>query len=521
MKMAKIILSKEFKVGKTDDRLFGSFVEHMGSTVYNGIFDPEHENADENGFRTDVLDLVKKLNLSVIRYPGGNFVSGFNWEDSIGPVEKRPVRLDLSWKAVEPNTFGLNEFMNWMQKIPSEPIMTVNLGTRGIDPARNLLEYCNFSSGSFYSDLRRSHGVDKPYGIKIWCLGNEMDGSWQIGAKTASEYGRIAHETGKVMKLLDPDIELVAAGSSTIRMKGYPDWDKEVLMHTYDVADYISLHHYIDRCSSFTEIGDGPFLDTDKKIYLNTQEYLARTIYVEQQIKDIIAICDYVQALKRSKKTMYLSFDEWNVVAAKKHPGPEYKNWKTGYPIDCGAHTMEDALAFASMMLAIIRRADRIKIACQSLLVNTGPLIVAKKDGIAWANTIFYPFMHISLYGRGIVLNCLTDAPEYETKEFGPVPVLDSLAVYNEEKGELSVFTVNRNSEALYLHIDLRDFGKVNVLEHITMHHKNLNAVNTENAPFEVTPHMENATKVDGGHAESMLSPYSWNVIRFKCKSSS
>ncbi|HEY8500487.1 MAG TPA: alpha-L-arabinofuranosidase C-terminal domain-containing protein [Clostridia bacterium] len=520
MNMAKMILSKEFKVGKTDDRLFGSFVEHMGSTVYNGIFDPEHEKADESGFRIDVLDLVKKLNLSVIRYPGGNFVSGFNWEDSIGPVEKRPVRLDLAWKAVEPNTFGLNEFMNWMQKIPSEPIMTVNLGTRGINSARNLLEYCNFSSGSFYSDLRRSHGVDKPYGIKMWCLGNEMDGSWQIGAKTAHEYGRIAYETGKAMKSLDPDIELVAAGSSTIRMKGYPDWDKEVLMHTYDIADYISLHHYVDRCSRFAEIGDGPTLDTDGKIYLNTQEYLARTIYVEQQIKDIIAVCDYIQALKRSKKTMYLSFDEWNVVAAKKHSDLEYRNWKTGYPIDCGAHTMEDALAFASMMMAIIRRADRVKIACQSLLVNTGPLIVAKKDGIAWANAIFYPFMHISLYGRGIVLNCLTDSPEYETKEFGPVPVLDSLAVYNEEKGELSVFTVNRNSETQYLHIDLRDFGKVNVLEHITMRHKNLNAVNTENAPFEVTPHMESAVKVDGGHAESMLSPYSWNVIRFQCKGS-
>jgi len=517
MKRAKIHISKSFVVGKTDDRLFGSFVEHMGSTVYNGIFEPGHRNADKNGFRKDVMELIKELKLTQIRYPGGNFVSGFNWEDSVGPVEERPVRLDLAWKAIEPNTFGLNEFMQWIKKIHSKPMMTINLGTRGVDSARNLLEYCNFKEGTYYSDLRRKHGVNEPHNIKLWCLGNEMDGSWQIGAKTADEYGRLAKETGKVMKWLDPEIELVVAGSSTNRMKEFPRWDKTVLMHAYEVADYISLHHYVDRRSSFSEIDNNSLINNDKPVNLNTQEYLARTIYVERQIYDIIATCDYVKSVKRSNKTMYLAFDEWNVVAEKKHEGFDYKPWEIGSPIDCGAHTMEDALAFASMMMAIIRRSDRIKIACQSLLVNTGPLIVAKKDGPAWRNTIFYPFMHLSHYGRGNVLQSISKAPCYSTFEFSSVPIIDDLVVYNEEKGELSIFAVNRSDEPIELTTDLRDFVAPELKKHIIMNHRNLNASNTEDKPFEVIPRTAiEHSRISNGYVESLIEPFSWNVILIK-----
>ncbi len=516
MNTAKVVLSKDYTIGKTEDGLFGSFVEHMGATVYNGIFEPGHPKADADGFRLDVIDLVKQLKLSAIRYPGGNFVSGFNWEDSVGPVDKRPTRLDLAWKAIEPNTFGLNEFMKWMKIISCNPIMTVNLGTRGVNEARNLVEYCNFNKGSYYSDLRRSHGVKEPYGIKAWCLGNEVDGPWQIGSKTAEEYGRIASEAGKVMKWVDPQIELIAAGSSTSRMDSYPEWDRIVLMHTYDIADYISLHHYIDRRLQFSEISRKTYFNggIEKEDYQNTAQYLARTIYVDRQIHDIIATCDYVKSVKRSNKTMKLAFDEWNVIAAKKHAGTEYQEWETGSPLDCGAHSMEDALAFASMMMSIIRRADRVKIACQSLLVNTGPLIIARKNGKAFANTIFYPFMHISGYGRGNVLQAVVDAPIYGTEEFEAVPVIDSLAVYNEEQREISFFVVNRTESKVELNVDVRDFGNVKLNEHIYMAHEDINAANTEDNPAKVIPKKYHHTKVEGGHIISVLSGYSWNVIR-------
>ena len=516
METTKVVLCRDFKVGKTDERLFGSFVEHMGATVYNGIFQPQHENADENGFRLDVIELVKELNLSMIRYPGGNFVSGFNWEDSVGPVENRPTKLDLAWRAIEPNTFGLNEFMKWMQKVSCDPIMTVNLGTRGADDARNLVEYCNFNKGSFYSDLRRKHGIENPYKIKTWCLGNEMDGAWQIEAKTADEYGRVACEAGKAMKWVDPEIELVAVGSSTSRMHSFPKWDKTVLMHTYDIADYISLHHYIDRSLRFAEIPDTAYSFNEEMVYHDTAEYLSRSIYVDRQINDIISTCDYVKSIKRSNKTMNLSFDEWNVIAHKKHAGMDYKEWGTGYPYDCGEHTMEDALAFASMMMSIVRRADRVKIACQSLLVNTGPLIIAMKDGITFRNTIFYPFMHISKYGRGEVLQLVIDTPTYSTKQFEKVPVIDSLSVYNEELSELTFFAVNKSSSHAALSIDLRDFKKCELIEHICMSHSDITASNNVENPMRVTPYISNNTIVENNHVNSVLSGYSWNVIRVK-----
>ena len=517
MNTVKVLLNKGYKIGKTDDRLFGSFVEHMGATVYNGIFEPGHNKADENGFRLDVMELVNELKLSSIRYPGGNFISGFNWEDSVGPLEQRPKKLDLAWRAIEPNTFGLNEFMKWVGMVSCDPIMTINLGTRGVDAARNLVEYCNFSKDSYYSDLRRSHGVEDPYKIKTWCLGNELDGPWQIASKTADEYGRVASEAGKVMKWVDPAIELVAVGSSTSRMENYPEWDKTVMMHTYDIADYISLHHYIDRRSLFGEISAKTFFnEKEKEVYLNTAQYLARTIYVDRQIHDIISTCDYVKSVKRSKKTMMLSFDEWNVIAAQKHAGTQYKEWEIGSPIDCGAHSMEDALAFASMMMSIIRRADRIKIACQSLLVNTGPLIIAMKNGVTFRNTIFYPFMHISKYGRGEVLQAMVNAPVYGTDEFDAVPVVDCLAVHNEELEELNFFVVNRNKSQIDIDLDVRDFGQAEVIEHISMVHENINAANTVEDPTKVIPHITNCIKIVNGHVESRLSGYSWNVIRLR-----
>lgn len=498
MKSASLTVSKDYKIGKISDRMFGSFVEHMGSVVYNGIYEPDHPEADESGFRKDVLELVKELQLSVVRYPGGNFTSGYNWEDGIGPKEARPSRIDAAWRQIEPNTFGLNEFMAWTRKVGAEAIMTVNLGTRGIEQAKDILEYCNFAGGTLWSDLRKSHGILDPYKIKTWCLGNELDGEWQIARKTAAQYGQLALETAKVMKWVDPDIELVAVGSSARHMSTFPEWDRTVLEYTYEHADMLSLHHYIGKREN------------------DTATYLAMPMEMERQIEEVIAACDYVRGLKRSNKVMQLSFDEWNVW---REPDIEYTPWQTGCPYDWVKFHMEDALVFGSAMLTLLRRADRIQIACQSLLVNTIPMILTEKGGKAWRNPTFYPFLHVSRYGRGEVLRSIVDSPKYDTAKYTDVPIIDPVTVYNEEARELTVFCVNRGEESVKLDFDFRDFGSgLAFNEHIVLKHERLNAVNTSDNPYEITPQPGSGVTIQDGRAEALIDPYSWNVLRFQVK---
>jgi alpha-N-arabinofuranosidase len=277
---AKIILDKDFRIGEIDKRIYGSFIEHLGRAVYGGIYEPGHATADDKGFRQDVLDLVRELNVPIVRYPGGNFVSGYNWEDGVGPVEKRPKRLELAWRTVETNEVGTNEFADWCKKAGAEVMMAVNLGTRGPDEARNLVEYCNHPKGTYYSDLRASHGYKDPHNIKVWCLGNEMDGPWQMCSKTADEYGRIACETAKMMKWVDPSLELVACGSSGRGMSTFAEWEATVLNHTYEYVDYVSLHTYVGNPNN--DLGN----------------YLAQSVGFDSFISSVISTCDYVKARK-------------------------------------------------------------------------------------------------------------------------------------------------------------------------------------------------------------------------------
>lgn len=290
---ARITVNREFVKGEIDRRIYGSFVEHMGRVVYSGIYEPGHDTADEDGFRQDVLEKVKQMGVTAVRYPGGNFVSCYDWRDGVGPAEARPRRLEIAWRAIETNEIGTNEFMRWAEKAGIEPVFAVNLGTKGIENAVSLVEYCNIKEGTAYSDWRREHGVENPYGIKTWCLGNEMDGDWQIGHKTAQEYGRLAQETAKAMKQVDSSIELVSCGSSKSDMKTYPDWEAETLKYTYPYVDYVSLHQYYGG----QELG--------------TENFLSQSLDMEQYIKTVIGTCDYVKAWHRSDKTLYISFDEW------------------------------------------------------------------------------------------------------------------------------------------------------------------------------------------------------------------
>ncbi|WP_248926932.1 alpha-N-arabinofuranosidase [Paenibacillus hamazuiensis] len=496
---AKMIVDKDFTIGSIDSRIYGSFIEHLGRAVYGGIYEPGHPQADELGFRKDVFELVRALDVPIVRYPGGNFVSGYNWEDGVGPKEERKRRLELAWRTIETNQFGFNEFADWTKKANTQAMMAVNLGTRGPDEARNLVEYSNHPSGTYWSDLRRSHGYEQPHGIKTWCLGNEMDGPWQIGAKTAVEYGRIAAETAKVMRWVDPTIELVACGSSSRTMPTFPEWEATVLDHTYNYVEYISLHQYYSNAEK------------------DTPTFLARSVEMDRFIDSVIATCDYVKAKKRSKKTMYLSFDEWNVWYHSKEADSKLEPWQIAPPQLEDIYTHEDALLVGCMLISLLKRADRVKMACIAQLVNVIAPIMTETGGKAWKQTIYYPYLHASLYGRGTALVPLIQTPKYDTPSITDVPYLESIAIHNEEKSEVTIFAVNRHlDEALTLQVDLRSFGGCRLIEHIVLEHGDLKAANTAERPDNVTPHQRGSAAVDGSSVTAQLNKASWNVIRLK-----
>ncbi|MBB5266061.1 alpha-N-arabinofuranosidase [Catenibacillus scindens] len=501
MKKAKLTVDRDFSKAKLDERIYGSFIEHLGRAVYGGIYQPGHPSADEEGFRKDVINLVKALNVSVVRYPGGNFVSSYRWEDGIGPVSQRPKRLDLAWKSLETNEVGVHEFAHWCKKAGTQAMMSLNLGTRGVAEACDLLEYCNHPSGTYLSDLRIKNGEKEPFGFRLWCLGNEMDGPWQIGHKTMDEYGRLASETGRAMKVIDPSIELVACGSSNLLMPTFPQWEATVLEHAYDEVDYISLHQYYGN------------KDND------SEDFLALSDDMDQFIRSVIAACDFVKAKKRSRKYINLSFDEWNVWF---HSGEQDKDtienhpWQQAPALLEDIYTFEDALLVGLMLITLMKHGDRVKIACMAQLVNVIAPIMAEKDGGAWCQTIFYPFMHASVFGRGTVLEPVLVSDCHDTSHHEDVTDVEAVALYHEEAGEITVFAVNRNlSDDVEFTMDLRGFSPVIFLEHIVMENENLKAVNGPDNP-QVTPAVRRDVDNDHGKAVCLLKRASWNVFRFQ-----
>ena len=500
MKQAKIVLDKDYQVSRVDERLFGSFIEHLGRAVYGGIYEPGHPLADELGFRTDVIEAVKKLGVPIVRYPGGNFVSGFHWEDSVGPVESRPRRLDLAWFTTETNEVGLHEFARWADRAGAQIMYAINLGTRGPEQARDVVEYANHLGGSRFSDMRIANGKKDPFNIKLWCLGNEMDGPWQMGQKTAREYGHVANEAAKMMKWVDPSIEVVACGSSSSEMPTFGSWELEMLDQCYENIDYVSLHRYYGNPT-----GDTP-------------GFLARTMDMDDFIHSVTAICDAVKGKKHSKKQINLSFDEWNVWYHSNEQDKEVwkrEKWGRALPLLEDIYNFEDALLVGSMLLTLLRNADRVKIACLAQLVNVIAPIMTRNGGGCWAQTTYYPFMHASEFGRGTVLKAVVDSPVYDCSDYEGVPTIDTAATLGDD-GSVTVFCVNRDlSEPCLLDLDLRSFGSLKMVEHIVLHHDDVKAINTEDNPFNVAPTTVPVTALDSGRAEISVPPLSWNVLRF------
>lgn len=495
---AQIIIDKNFIVGKVDRKIYGSFIEHLGRAVYEGIYQPGQATADEKGFRQDTIDLIKELQVPIVRYPGGNFVSNYNWEDGIGPKEQRKKKLEIAWKVVETNEFGLDEFVDWAKKADTEVMMAVNLGTKGISEALNILEYCNIEKGTYYSDMRRKNGHEAPHNIKMWCLGNEMDGPWQTGHKTSKEYGRLASEVGRAMKIMDPDLKLVACGSSNSSMPTFASWEAEVLEECYDEVDYLSLHQYYNNIA-----GDTP-------------DFLARNMEMDQFISTVVSICDYIKAKKRSKKDMMLSFDEWNVWYHSNDV--KIEEWSEHPHQLEDVYNFEDALLVGSLLITLLKHCDRVKAACLAQLVNVIAPIMTSDRG-AWRQTIFFPFKDASMLGNGTVLNTLVKSPVYDSKNFCDVPYLDAILVENEEEGALNLFAVNKNlEEPMEFSLDLRQYKDYEISLQTQLHHDDLKAVNTEMDPMQVAPEKTATAKVDNGVLEGVFAPASWNVIQLKKK---
>lgn len=502
MAKARMIVDKDFKIAEVDKRVYGSFIEHLGRAVYTGIYQPGHPSADEEGFRKDVLELVKELGVPIIRYPGGNFVSSYNWEDSVGPRNERKPRLDLAWRTLETNQFGLGEFAKWTKKAGSEIMMAVNLGTRGVADALNLLEYCNMDTDSYYSNLRKRHGVQKPYGIKTWCLGNEMDGPWQVGHKTALEYGHLANETAKALRQIDPSLELVVCGSSNTGMPTYPQWEATVLEEAYDSVDYISLHTYYGN-----RLND-------------TNSFLAQSDDMDRFIGTIGSVCDFVKAKKRGKKDIKLSFDEWNVwfhSDAADQDEMANRPWSAAPHLLEDRYNFEDALMVGLLLITLIKHSDRVRMACLAQLVNVIAPIMTEENGPAWKQTIFYPYLHASQYGRGVALNTALRSSQHDTRDFGPVTDVESAAVWNPEKDEVTIFAVNRNlEEDVALEADLRGFPGYRLEEHIVLEHGDFKAVNSARSQAVAPKSVLARDLLDSGMLNSRLAAASWNVVRLK-----
>lgn len=494
---------KDFTIAKIDDRVYGAFLEHLGRAIYEGIYEPDHPTADANGMRGDVANLVKDLNVPVVRYPGGNFVSAYNWEDGIGPREQRPVRLDLAWHTSESNAVGVHEFADWCATVGTEMMLAVNLGSRGVDEARNFLEYVNHPGGSYWSDLRIKNGRKEPWNVKMWCLGNEMDGPWQVGHKDADEYGKLAANTARAMRMFDKSLELIVCGSSHADMATFPDWERIVLEHTYEQVDYISLHMY--------------FRNPEK----NTGNFLGLSEKLDNYIDTVASTIKQVKAKKKSKKDIYISFDEWNVWYHSNKKDREILGGNSGWPHAPGLlediYNFEDVLMVGLILNTFIRRSDVVKIACIAQLVNVIAPIMTEKGGPAWAQTIYYPYYFASVYGRGTALNLLVDSPSYESAHSAKTPYVDLSGVHNEAEGTLTFFLVNRHgTESIDIDVSLQGFAGGTIIDHQVMTHPNLEAVNTAGNQTEVAPRKGSDASIAGGRLSAKLPPYSYQMIRVK-----
>jgi alpha-N-arabinofuranosidase len=496
--VTRVYLDTKRTISPIDPNLFGSFLEHLGRAIYEGIYDPGSKLSDANGFRKDVADVIRGLGVPIIRYPGGNFVSGYNWLDGIGPKANRPVVLDKAWHSLNSNQFGTDEFMAWCKVVGTQPLMGLNLGTGTPEQAAALVEYCNVDKGTHWSDLRRKNGTAEPYNVKHWCLGNEMDGPWQIGHMNAGDYGMKAADAARQMRAVDDSLKLVACGSSGPFMRTYLEWDREVLEECYDYVDGLSLHRYLGNTQQQTG-GD-------------SSKYLALNLSMDRQIAESLAVCDMVGGHKRSPKKLWLSFDEWNVWY--RETGGDGHGKAAPHLLE-EVYNLEDALLVGGMVNTLVRNADRVKIACLAQLVNVIAPIMTNANGL-YRQTIFYPYSWGLKMARGAVLNLVSESPTYEVSGLGAVPYLDVVGTFSKEDRVVSLFVLNRDLNKTH-DVDLvwEDAPPARVTTATMITGTDLKAFNSFDAPQKVAPQEVNKPATDGAHTKFEVPPRSYTVIQW------
>ena len=505
MKKTKIFADSNLVIGEISPRLYGSFIEHLGRAVYEGIYEPDHPTADENGFRRDVIGLIRDLNVPIVRYPGGNFLSGYDWRDGVGPRGSRPTRLDLAWHTTEPNEFGTDEFMKWCRVAGIEPMMGVNMGTGTIKDAAQLVEYCNHAGGTTISDWRRENGAEEPYNVRYWCIGNEMDGPWQIGHLSAEEYGKKALEAAKVMRWANGEgcdtypvkepLKLIVSGSSNHEIKTFPEWDRVVLEHTYKHVDYLSMHRYYQ----FNEGG--------------LEDFLGSADDMHEYIGTLKATIEYVRAKVRAKKRVHISFDEWNIWT---QTAPRHEPlWKRAPHILEDVYTFQDSIVFAGLMNTLLNNCDIVKIGCLAQLVNVIAPIMTEKGGTAFRQSTFYPFKYVAGNAHGETVRTFSDSDGFENK-YGTARYINEAITHDKTKREVCVFVCNYDGAAREVELELRSFGSLKAKEYVEMTHQNMLAVNGFEHPNEVVPHeRELPCMKDGSRVRLKLPPMSWSYLKF------
>ncbi len=495
---ARVYLDPRRTVAPLDRDLFGSFLEHLGRAIYEGIYDPRSKLSDSNGFRKDVIQGVRQLGVPIIRYPGGNFVSGYNWLDGVGPKGDRPRVLDKAWNTINTNQFGTNEFLAWVRAAGAAPLLAVNLGTGTAEQAAALVEYSNIEKGTRWSELRRKHGIAEPYKVEHWCLGNEMDGPWQIGHMSATEYGLKAADAARQMRYVDPSLKLVACGSSGPFMATYLEWDREVLEQCYDYVDAISLHRYFDN---------------NRETGGDSAKFVALNLKMEQQIAEVSAVCDLVRGRKRSPKKLWLSFDEWNVWYRANSGDAVNGHAQENPHLLEEPYNLEDALLVGGLLNSLMRNADRVKLACLAQLINVIAPIMTNQDGF-FRQTIYYPYSWALQYARGSVLNLLVESPNYEVAGMGQVPYLDVVGTMNTDNGNTAVFILNRDlSNVHQVELNWQERAPSHVINGFVLTGDDLKAGNSFQSPTRVAPHAIDKPSIAGGRVKLEVPARSYTVL--------
>ena len=530
-KQAKITIHPSFTIGEISPRLFSTFLEPIGTMVNGTMYNPKHPTADEMGFRTDFIEALKQTNMPAIRMPGGNFVSAWNWKDSIGPKEQRKVHLDPAWYQVITNEVGHDEYLRWAEKVNTEPLYTINLGTGDIRDAMDIVEYTNHEGGTYWSDLRRKNGHENPYGVKTWYLGNEMDGPWQLGSwdKDPRGYGVKANEISKAMKWIDPTIETAVCASSSLFMDHYPQWEETVLQECFDSVDYLSMHHYHSA-------PPGDIL-----------ALLGGSVYFEDFINTEVALCDLIAAKCRSPKKLMLSLDEYGAMIRPNsplHPGYGYHNMiEAHYKFDptrkyirhdpdhmeervFPGGDMLHMLSMASIQLALLRHADRVKIGCM-----TGGLhaLCASNHDHVWKTASHYAMTQLMCYAKGISMQtdvesetfdlpgyAIDDTSQYTGKE--GLNYIDSASAWDKENSRLTVFVINRSEKEEYpLTIDIQGFEEYEFEKQLELYNPDLEFCSSYEVEAKA-PRVNSKASFEKGKLTTYVKPLSWNVVCFQKK---